>query len=259
VPGHFDGFPARGLRFLRELERHNDRAWFQARKHVYEEDLLLPMQRLVLELSERFARRRIPILGDVRRSIFRIYRDVRFSRDKRPYKTHLAAYLSPDGGRHTPGGLYVHVAPKGSFLSLAFYDLHPRLLQRWRLAMAQDPQRFAAVVRALRRVKLAIIPPDEEDDALRRMPRGFAHLAASPLGPYFRLRHFLIHDDLDGATLGSRRLVRRAVDLVRRGLPLLTYGWRLAAESLDVNGGPKPRIERRLKIGYGVDGHPETW
>jgi len=188
------------------------------------------MQRLVVELSERFERKRIPLYGDVRRSIFRIYRDVRFSHNKLPYKTHAAAYLSPDGGRHTPGGLYIHVAPKGAFLSLAFYDLHPLFQRRWRDAMAQDPKAFLAVVRALARSKLQIIPPDDEEDSLRKMPRGFSHFAAAPIGPYFRLRHYLIHEDLDAATLGSRRLVERAVAFAQHGLPLLKYGWRLAAE-----------------------------
>jgi uncharacterized protein (TIGR02453 family) len=203
----FEGFPPRGLRFLRDLAKHNDRTWFLARKHIYEEDLLLPMQRLVVELSDRFARRRIPVLGDVRRSIFRIYRDVRFSRIKLPYKTHMAAYLSPDGGRHTPGGLYIHVTPKDPFLSLAFYNLHPMLVHRWRITMAEEPKKFTAVIRALGRSKLALIPPDEEEDALLRMPRGFTHLTQAPLGPYFRLRHFLIHEDLDSNALSSRRLV----------------------------------------------------
>ena len=226
----FEGFSAKGLRFLRELERHNERQWFNERKHIYETELLAPMQSLVTELSDRFDRKRIPVYGDVRRSIFRIYRDVRFSNNKLPYKTHMAAYLSPDGGRHTPGGLYIHVAPKDAFLSLAFYDLHPALVQRWRAAMADDPKRFLSVVRSLEKAKMKLIPPDEEEDALRRMPRGFAHLDQTQIGPYFRLRHFLVHEDLDAAALSSRRLVDRCVRFVERGIPLLSFGWRLAAE-----------------------------
>jgi len=231
----FEGFPPRGLRFLRDLAKHNNRAWFMERKHIYEADLLLPMQRLVNELSTRFERKRIPVYGDLRRSIFRIYRDVRFSNNKLPYKTHFAAYLSPDGGRHTPGGLYIHVAPKGPFLSLAFYDMHPRLLQRWRMEMAENPKNFAKVIRALERAKLALIHPDDEDDSLQRMPRGFAHLNDTPLGPYFRLRHFLIHDDLPVKLLSSRALVERSVRFVERCLPLLAYGWRLAAETFEAS------------------------
>ena len=230
MTGKFQGFSARGLTFLRGLERHNDRTWFNARKHIYEQDILAPMQQLVVELSDRFERKRIPVYGDVRRSIFRIYRDVRFSHNKLPYKTHAAAYLSPDGGRHTPGGLYIHIAPEGAFLSLAFYDLDKALLQRWRIAMAEEPKPFTAVIRRLARAQLAIIPPDEEEDSLQRMPRGFNHLAETPLGPYFRLRHFLVHEDLNASTISSRRLVERSVSFVERGLPLLAYGWRLAAE-----------------------------
>lgn len=229
----FEGFPPRGLRFLRDLAKHNDRVWFMERKHIYEEDLLLPMQRLVNELSTRFERKRIPVYGDLRRSIFRIYRDVRFSRNKLPYKTHFAAYLSPDGGRHTPGGLYIHITPKDPFLSLAFYDMHPKLLQRWRMEMAENPKGFTKVVRALRRTKLGLIHPDDEDDSLQRMPRGFTHLNDTPLGPYFRLRHFLIHDDLPVKMLSSRGLVERSVRFVERCLPLLAYGWRLAAEAFE--------------------------
>ncbi|HEY1728691.1 MAG TPA: DUF2461 domain-containing protein [Candidatus Baltobacteraceae bacterium] len=232
----FEGFPPRGLRFLRDLAKNNDRAWFLARKHIYEEDLLLPMQRLVNELSNRFERKRIPVYGDLRRSIFRIYRDVRFSKNKLPYKTHFAAYLSPDGGRHTPGGLYIHVTPKEPFLSLAFYDMHPKLLQRWRIAMSEDPKDFTKVIRALKRTKLELIHPDDEDDSLQRMPRGFTHLNDTPLGPYFRLRNFLIHDDLPVKMLSSRALVERSVRFVERCLPLLAYGWRLAAESFEATG-----------------------
>jgi uncharacterized protein (TIGR02453 family) len=229
----FEGFPPRGLRFLRGLAKNNERNWFVARKHIYEEDLLLPMQSLVTELSNRFERKRIPVYGDLRRSIFRIYRDVRFSHNKLPYKTHFAAYLSPDGGRHTPGGLYIHVTPKDPFLSLAFYNLHPKLLHRWRLEMAERPHDFIKVIRALKRSKLALIPPEEEEDSLQRMPRGFIHMNDTQLAPYFRLRHFLIHDDLPPKALGSRALVERSVRFVERCLPLLAYGWRLAAETFE--------------------------
>ena len=193
------------------------------------------MQALVAELSDRFMRKRIPIYGDVRRSIFRIYRDVRFTHDKRPYKTHMSAYLSPDGGRHTPGGLYIHIGPKGSFLSLAFYDLEKSLLERWRREMAEKPKEFQAVLRALARAGLGLIPADEEEDSLTRLPRGFAHMAETPLGDYFRLRHFLVHEDLTEKQVGSRLLVDRGVRFVERCRPLLVHGWRLAAAVLDTS------------------------
>lgn len=235
MPERFEGFPSRGLRFLRDLERHNDRAWFAPRKEIYREDVLLPMQQLVIELSERFARKRLPVFGDVRRSIFRIYRDVRFSNDKRPYKAHASAYLSPDGGRHTPGGLYIHIAPKESFIGIAFYQMDKRLVHRWRAAMAENPAAFRRVLRALERAKLKIAPPGDSEDALTRMPRGFTRLADHALAPYFRLRHFVVHESVSAAEVGSRKLLERAVRFVDRAKPLLVYGWNLAAETPDLD------------------------
>jgi uncharacterized protein (TIGR02453 family) len=226
----FEGFPPRGLRFLAELEKHNDRTWFAPRKAVYEETLLLPLRALVDELSDRFARKRIPVFGDERRSIFRIYRDVRFTHDKRPYKTHVSAYLSPDGGRRTPGGMYLHLSPSESFIGVAFYQIDKALLTRWRTAMAERPQDFLRVIRDLKRARLQLQAPEEQEDALARLPRGFTHLADTPLAPYFRLRHFIIHEDLARADLGSRKLLDRSVRFVERAIPLLAYGWRLASE-----------------------------
>ncbi len=240
----FEGFPPRGLRFLRDLAKHNDRVWFMERKHIYEEDLLLPMQRLVNELSTRFERKRIPVYGDLRRSIFRIYRDVRFSRNKLPYKTHFAAYLSPDGGRHTPGGLYIHITPKDPFLSLAFYDMHPKLLQRWRMEMAENPKGFTKVVRALRRTKLGLIHPDDEDDSLQRMPRGFTHLNDTPLATLFSFAALFDSRRSAGEDAQLAR-ARRALRPFRRAL-LAAAGIRLAPGCRGLRGNRVRRL--RLSI-----------
>ena len=86
----FTGFEPDALQFLMDLSVNNDRSWFQPRKAEYERLLKEPFEALCLTLGELFAARRIPLTAD-ERSPFRIYRDVRFSKDKSPYKTHLAA------------------------------------------------------------------------------------------------------------------------------------------------------------------------
>src|SRR5215469_12457433 len=91
----FAGFSKAGMRFLADLAKHNDRSWFQPRKSIYEAELLEPLQALVADASEALRKAKIPIGATPTRSIFRIYRDIRFSRDKSPYKTNLGAYLSP--------------------------------------------------------------------------------------------------------------------------------------------------------------------
>src|SRR6266508_1134976 len=86
----FTGFQPEAIHFLLELSVHNDRSWFQPRKEEYERLLKEPFESLCLALGEKFAERGIPLVAN-ERSPFRIYRDVRFSKDKSPYKTHLAA------------------------------------------------------------------------------------------------------------------------------------------------------------------------
>ena len=223
----FTGFEPSALRLLAGLERHNDRAWFAPRKERIERELLGPLEALVADASAALARAKIPIGGDRKRSMFRIYRDVRFSADKRPYKTHVSAYLSYDGGRLTPGGIYIHVAPKGSFLSVAFYRIEKPMLQRWRAAMAARPAAFRRVVGALAKKGLTIDGPDSDDDSLARMPRGFEGCSASDLAPYFRLRSFCADRALEDRDVATRALVDRIVELARDAKPLLEYGWAL--------------------------------
>jgi len=223
----FRGFPADGLRFLEELAAHNERGWFAPRKERYERTVLQPMRAFVADASRALARAKIPIGGDAKRSIFRVYRDVRFSPDKRPYRTNAACYLSYDGGRATQGGLYVHIEPGRSFLSVPFYLLPAPMLRRWRDAMRDDPARFRRVVRALGKKGLAIQAPDEWEDALKRMPRGYDEAQAGDLADYFRLRSFCVDRDLTRAEVTSARLIETAVRLVRDARPLLDYGWSL--------------------------------
>jgi uncharacterized protein (TIGR02453 family) len=223
----FSGFDPKALSLLAALARNNDRTWFAPRKERFQRELLAPMEALVVDATAALAKAKIPIGGDRKRSMFRIYRDVRFSNDKRPYKTHLSAYLSYDGGRQTPGGIYVHVEPKRSFIGVAFYRIEKPMLQRWRVAMATRPAAFKRVVTALAKRGLTIDGPDVDEDSLARMPRGFEACASSELAPYFRLKSFCVHRDLAEGDVTSSSLVREIVRLARDARPLLTYGWAL--------------------------------
>lgn len=220
---HFPGFSQAGLKFLRDLAKHNDRAWFVPRKRIYETELLEPLRALVADASEAMRKAKIPIGADPTRSLFRIYRDIRFSRDKSPYKTNLGAYLS-SGGHDQPGGLYIHIQPKQSFMAVAFYELDKDDLLRWRTAMAEHPERFQSMLRALQRNKLTISAGHE---ALKRMPRGFEAHAQSPIARYFRLGSFTVSQQLSDRDVASDRLVDRMVAFVKRAKPLMEYGRRL--------------------------------
>jgi len=217
----FDGFSPAGIKFLRDLAKHNDRNWFAPRKAVYERELLEPLKAMVDAATQALRKARIPIGADPMRSTFRIYRDVRFSRDKRPYKTNLGAYLPPDGAHGKPGGLYVHIQPGESFMAIAFYELDKPVLLKWRNAMAKDPKGFQAMQRALARGGLRI---SAEHATLKRMPRGFEAYADSPIADYFRLGSFTVSERLSDKDVTSRRLIDRIVGIAKKAAPLRAYG-----------------------------------
>jgi uncharacterized protein (TIGR02453 family) len=218
----FTGFSPQALKFLRGLKKNNDRAWFAPRKELYERECLAPLRALTVDLARALHKAKIPIDADPSRVGFRIYRDVRFSRDKSPYKTNLGTYLPYRGVRGAPGGLYIHVAPKESFAVAGFYQLDKDPLQRWREAMARDPKRFQSVLRALERNDIAL---SDSETGLKRMPRGFEALADSPIAAYFKIGTFMASEKLSDVDVAGAGLIEKSLALVKKAKPLLEYGW----------------------------------
>src|SRR5271169_4367613 len=108
----FAGFPPEALTFLRALKKHNEREWFQPRKETYEEKVKAPMIELVAVLMQRLADFAPEYVADPAKAVYRIYRDTRFSKDKTPYKTHIAAVFTPQGqGKESGAGYYFSVTP----------------------------------------------------------------------------------------------------------------------------------------------------
>jgi uncharacterized protein (TIGR02453 family) len=221
----FDGFSPAAIRFLRDLDKHNDRAWFMPRKELYERELLEPLGALLADATDAMRKAKLPLAADPRVSRFRIYRDIRFSPDKRPYKTYVGAYLSPpEGGKLAPGGLYLHVDPKDPFITIAFYQLDKAELAKWRQAMARDPKTFQNMLKALDRNGVKI---SQEHASLKRMPRGFEAHAGSPIAKYFLLDSFMVSRRLKTRDLTNKGLIAKMVALAKKGKPLLDYGARL--------------------------------
>jgi uncharacterized protein (TIGR02453 family) len=111
----FTGFRPEAIQFLADLAENNDRAWFQPRKAEYERLLKEPLEALCVALGERFEARGLPLSADPARSPFRIYRDVRFSKDKSPYKTHVAAAFRWIGDERTAERSHEEGGPAGYF------------------------------------------------------------------------------------------------------------------------------------------------
>jgi uncharacterized protein (TIGR02453 family) len=145
----FRGFPKESLEFLRRLKRNNNREWFQKRKAEYEETVKFPMQCLIAGLAVRLAGDIPEIEFNPRRSIFRIYRDVRFSKNKAPYKKNIAASFSVVGasGVERPG-LYVGVEPGEIFVGGGLYMPSGDQLKAIRKGIVDRPDEYLEVVTA---------------------------------------------------------------------------------------------------------------
>jgi uncharacterized protein (TIGR02453 family) len=221
VAAGFAGFRPAAFDFFAELQDNNDPAWFKPRKVLYEAEVLAPFRELIAAVSETLGRAGLPLVGDPRRGIFRIYRDVRFSPDKRLYKTHAGAVLTRSGGRRDPGVLYIHMAPGESMAAAGFWHPEPALLARLRRAVLTDPDGFLAIVERLAEAGCSL----SSDDKLSRLPRGFEAAKGTPVAEYVGWKSFTTHQMLNDGEMRSPALVNRIADFAHTVLPLLQWGW----------------------------------
>ena len=150
----FTGFPKELLTFYEGLAANNERIWFENHRHDYERHVLAPARAFVVELGERLRMLTPGVHADPRidKTIFRIFRDTRFSRDKRPYKTHLGLWFwDGDRGRMECSGFYLQIEPGTMFLGAGVYQFPRDLIETYRRAVV-DKKRGAALTRAVEKV-----------------------------------------------------------------------------------------------------------
>jgi uncharacterized protein (TIGR02453 family) len=217
----FAGFGPVAFAFLRELRDNNNPDWFKPRKAVYEAEVLGPLRELVAAVGAALQKASLPLVGDTRHGVFRIYRDVRFSPDKRLYKTHAGAVLTRSGRKHDPGVLYIHLAPAESMVAAGFWHPVPALLTGLRRAIFEDAETFLSVAEAL----AVAGSPISSDERLSRPPRGFEAAKGTKVAEYVGWKSFTAHAALGDAEMQSPALVDRVVDFARTALPLLEWGW----------------------------------
>jgi uncharacterized protein (TIGR02453 family) len=153
--------------FLRRLKKNNRREWFNRNKAIYEQQVLGPSLQFITDFGVELAKLSPNFIADARPtrgSLFRIYRDTRFSHDKRPYKTHIGIHFHHSNKKdvHAPV-YYLHLEPEGCFAAAGIWHPDNATLTRVRSAIVKEPERWAKV-----RKKLEL-----EGDSLARSPRGF--------------------------------------------------------------------------------------
>lgn len=239
----FTGFTAQGLAFLAGLRANNDRDWFTDNRAAYDDGLKPALGALITALSAALAKRGVPLSGDPKASQFRLHRDTRFSKDKRPYKTHVSATLTrvkADGShdRMAPGMVYVHIEPvereidpnalhdsphdHGPFAATGFYLDERSDIDAIRAAIAADPAGWGKVEALLGKVGLRLDP----GDPVKRMPKGFEDQAGSPVEEALKRTRWVVSQPLTEAEIRSPHLAEVIADFVQQAKPLLNFGWK---------------------------------
>jgi len=222
----FPGFRPTALRFMAQLKRHNTRPWFEANRATYEAAVREPLRLLVEEVDVRLASLAPEIVGDPKRSVFRIHRDIRFSKDKSPYKTHAACWFyHMDAGRGVGqdvsggAGFYFHMEP-GQCLIGAGIWMPPRAsLSRIREALVEDRKGFERIVEegGFRRRYGSL----DDEAMLTRPPRGFTD--DHPAARWLRYQSFTAGRSLTERAITSPRLVDTLAQDYARLAPLVRW------------------------------------
>ena len=223
----FRGFSRDAIQFLADLAANNDRAWFQPRKAQYERLLKEPMELLCVALGDRFQARRIPLRADPKRSVFRIYRDTRFSKDKSPYKTHIAASFAwiGDGADDGAGeerhgnGAYFHFQPGEMYMGGGMWHPEKERLDSFRAAVVERPDKVRAALQEPGFVK--VFGKAHADEELKRVPPGYS--ADHPLADLLRWKDVIFGRRLSDREVLSPNLPDTLADGYAAAMPVLRF------------------------------------
>jgi uncharacterized protein (TIGR02453 family) len=212
-------FPPAGLKFLRGLKRNNRRDWFLAHRDEYEAHVRGPMLELIQRLADDLREFAPEIVCDPKASMYRIYRDVRFSANKAPYKTHVAASFPTRGlPKHEGAGLYFHVSPTDIWIGGGMYAPQTAQLLAVREHIAAHTKRLRAIVESpgFRKAVGSL-----EGERLQRIPHGFRK--DHPAAEYLKYRQFLAGRELPAALATSPKLYPTIVNVFRHVAPLTRF------------------------------------
>ena len=213
------------LNFLKELEKNNNRDWFQANKRSFEaaQDNVTALAGYLIGEIGKFD----PAVAglDPKGCIFRIYRDIRFSKDKSPYKTNLGAYISPGGRKSMQPGYYIHIQPGQCFIAAGKHMPDAAELLKIRTAINTNPNEFLGIVeRRSFRERFGVL----HGNRLSRPPKGFSE--DSPVIEYLKLKSFTVYSDYkNNKLITSADFPKQVVKDFKAMFPLVYYLRRVLA------------------------------
>ncbi len=208
-------FPPEALTFLRGLARNNDREWFQPRKEIFEAKLKAPMLELIEAINAELMDFAPEHVTDPKSALYRIYRDTRFSNDKTPYKTHLAAIFPRNGmEKHACAGFYFHLAPKVVGIAAGMYSPGPDELRAVRTMIADQPDEFRKATKGPEKAMGKLT-----GESTSRMPKGFD--PESPVADLLKMKQWMYWQEIDVKIATSPKFKSELVKRFRAAAPMV--------------------------------------
>ena len=203
------------LQFLRNLEKNNNREWFNENKTLYQEaqqDVISFVEKLIEEMAD-FDEEMGKL--EAKKSVFRIYRDTRFSKDKTPYKTNFGAGLGMGKGNKI-SGYYLHIEPGKSFLAGGVYKPEPSVLKTIRQEISAFGDEFKAILQQdeFRNYFRGL----SVEDKLKKVPQGFEK--DDKMAEYLKLKHFIVTHPISDEQLLSENAVKEFTKIFKAMKPL---------------------------------------
>jgi uncharacterized protein (TIGR02453 family) len=210
-------FSNEAIKFLRGLKRNNDRVWFEERKPIYERELKVPMLALIGEINEAMLDFAPMHVRPPQKIMMRIYRDIRFSKNKQPYKTHVSAWWLREGLEKTSGGgFYFHMSPEEVFVAAGVYMPEREQLLAIRRHLAEHHQEFRALMKAK---KLRSLMAEFDGASLTRAPKGFPE--DHPAIDLLKNRQWGVSAKLPSDTATKASLAKEVVERFKAAAPMI--------------------------------------
>ena len=208
--------------FLENLKSNNNKYWFEERREFYESEIKSALREFLAIMGEKFAEARIPYFAEPKLSLFRINRDVRFSKDKSPYKTNLGIffpYLVPAKPSRSGDavGFYFHIEPKRNFFGAGVRKPSQAYLKRFREILSKDADKFDKIFRET----LRFFPDGTESDSLKRMPGGFE--IEPRFAKYLKYKEFIVAKTLRSEEVFSREIADLTFSAAAAAEPFLKF------------------------------------
>ena len=209
------------LQFLRQLKKNNNKPWFDRHRANYEV-AKADVENFIQQVIDVYAAHDKDLKGlSARQCLYRIHRDIRFSKDKTPYKNHIAASLDRGGKRSGFAGYYFHLEPGDSFMGAGIWNPEPEPLRKIRQEIDYNLEEFEGILKkpAFRRLYPEIYTG--ENVQMKKVPQGFEK--DNPAEYYIRFKSWMIITDVSDEELLSESLLKKTVQAFKTAKPFIDF------------------------------------